>query len=357
MSFSDKYIIVGVMSGTSMDGMDIAVCEFTKNGTTNDYKILKAVTVEYDENQKNKLKSTPYLNVENYFLLNHQFGTFIGKQVKRLIDSISIKPNAIASHGHTIFHQPQLGYSTQIGSGASIAAAAGITTVCDFRSLDVALKGQGAPLVPIGDKLLFGAYEACLNLGGIANISYGNKEGKHIAFDITIANMAFNFFAEKTGVSFDKNGEIASQGKICIELLEELNQLEFYKKNTAKSLGREWFENDFMRVIENYKITIPDTLNTISHHSAMQIAKVLNENSITNVFITGGGAFNSYFIKCLGDYYKGKLIIPDALIVNFKEALIFAFLGYLRLTEEVNSLSSVTGATANSVGGAVYLMK
>lgn len=357
MSFSDKYIIVGVMSGTSMDGLDIAICEFTKNGAANNYKILKATTIEYDENQKNKLQATPYLNVENYFLLNHQFGTYIGKQVKRFCDSLNITPNAIASHGHTIFHQPLLGYSTQIGSGASIAAASGITTICDFRSLDVALKGQGAPLVPIGDKLLFGDYQACLNLGGIANISFDNKSGKRIAFDITVVNMAFNFFAEKAGMSYDRNGDLAKQGQISKELFNELNQLEFYNKKHTKSLGREWFENDFMRVIENYKLSIPDILNTVSHHSAYQIGRVLNENGIHNVYVTGGGAFNLYFINCLEEYFKGKLIIPEALIVNFKEALIFAFLGYLRLNEEVNSLNSVTGAICDSIGGAVYIMK
>lgn len=357
MSLSDKYIIAGVMSGTSMDGLDIALCEFNKSGSAYSYKILNADTIEYDDSQKNKLRSTPYLNVENYFLLHHQFGKFIGKQVLKYAKINQTQPHVIASHGHTIFHQPQKGYSTQIGCGATIAATSGITTICDFRSLDVALNGQGAPLVPIGDKLLFGSYTSCLNLGGIANISFDDNAGKRKAFDITVTNMAFNFFAEKLGFTFDKGGELAKAGELNQELFEELNNLNFYKENKAKSLGREWFENDFLRIIEQYKITYNDILNTLVHHSAYQIAKVLNNNKLDNVFITGGGAFNTHYINCLKNYYKGELIIPEPEIINFKEALIFAFLGYLRLTEQINSLSSVTGAKQDSVGGAIYLMK
>ncbi len=357
MSLSDKYTVVGVMSGTSLDGLDLVICEFSTINQQLTYKIRKAETIPYDAVQKNKLRTTPYLNVENYFLLHYQFGKFIGKQARRLFDSAGIKPNAIASHGHTIFHQPQKGYSTQIGCGATIAAESGITTVCDFRSLDVALNGQGAPLVPIGDKLLFGKYDSCLNLGGIANISFDNSNEKRVAFDITVVNMALNFFSEKLGFEYDKDGELAKQGNFNSELFNALNDLPFYKQSNAKSIGREWFENDFMRVIEEFKLTNYDLLNTITHHSAYQIADVLNKNQLKNVFITGGGAFNSFFIEKLSDYYKGEIIIPEAEIVNFKEALIFAFLGYLRLTHQINTLSSVTGAKFNSVGGAVYLME
>lgn len=354
MSLSDKYTVVGVMSGTSLDGLDLVICEFsTFNGEVH-YKIINAETIPYDSVQKNKLRSTHYLNVENYFLLHHQFGKFIGKQAKRIIKSSGITPNAIASHGHTIFHQPQKGYSTQIGCGATIAAISGITTVCDFRSMDVALNGQGAPLVPIGDKLLFGNYSSCLNLGGIANISFDNQDGKRIAFDITVVNMALNFFAEKLGFDYDKNGELARQGNFNNELFEALNNLPYYQQARAKSIGREWFENDFMRILEEFKLSHYDYLNTLTKHSAYQIAETLNQNHLKNVFITGGGAFNSYFIENLKNYYKGEIIIPNSEVINFKEAVIFAFLGYLRLTNQINTLNSVTGASENSVGGAVY---
>lgn len=356
MSESAKYTVVGVMSGTSLDGLDLALCEFTKKNEAFDYKILKAITVPYDRNQKNKLQSTPYLNVENYFLLHHQFGKFIGKQVKNFLKDTNVRPHAIASHGHTIFHQPQKGYSTQIGCGATIAANAGITTICDFRSLDVAFQGQGAPLVPIGDKLLFSDYQSCLNIGGISNISFDTKEGLRLAFDIGVANMALNFFAKKLGVEYDKNGIMASEGVLNNQLFDQLNAIEFYSKKGAKSLGREWFENDFLRVVERYDISNHDILATLCHHIAFQITKTLNEHGLTNVLITGGGAQNLFLINCLKNYYKGQIILPSTEVINFKEALIFAFLGYLRLIEQNNSLKSVTGSTTDSVGGAVYFI-
>lgn len=353
MSESDKYIIAGVMSGTSLDGLDVAICEFAKNQTGYNYKILEATTLSYDRQQKNKLQAAPYLNVENYFLLHHQFGKFIGKQVNKLTEASRLKLHAVASHGHTIFHQPTKGFTTQMGCGATIAAVSNLTTVCDFRSLDVALNGQGAPLVPIGDKLLFGNYRSCLNIGGIANISF-DKDEKRIAFDICIANMALNFFAKKEGHEFDKGGKMAASGKVNEALFNELNHLEFYSVNKAKSLGREWFEIDFLRVVEKFPLETKDILCTISEHCAFQIANVLNKNNLNNVLVTGGGAKNTFLMQALKKHYKGEVIIPDEKVIDFKEALIFAFLGYLRLTNQINTLSTVTGAKKDSVGGAVY---
>lgn len=354
MSESAKYTIVGVMSGTSLDGLDLALCEFTKKDSVFDYKIHKAHTLNYDRSQKNKLEAAPYLTVENYFLLHHRYGKYISNQVKAFLNDVPIKTDAISSHGHTIFHQPKKGFSTQIGCGATIAAIAGITTVSDFRSLDVALGGQGAPLVPIGDKLLFGKYNSCLNIGGIANISFDNMHGKRVAFDIGVANLAFNFFSKKEGFDYDENGNMAATGVCSQDLLNDLNNLDFYKQSGAKSLGREWFENDFLRVIENHKLPNNAILCTLIHHCAYQIASVLNTNKLSDVFVTGGGAYNTFLINTIKEYYKGKVIIPDALVIDFKEALVFAFLGYLRLTEETNTLSAVTGALSDSVGGAVY---
>lgn len=341
------------MSGTSLDGLDIAICEFTKNQSHYTYKILDAITVSYDRQQKNKLQAAPYLNVENYFLLHHQFGKFIGKQINKLSENSAFKPYAVASHGHTIFHQPAKGFTTQMGCGATIAAVSNLTTVCDFRSLDVALNGQGAPLVPIGDKLLFGNYQSCLNLGGIANISFDIEE-KRIAFDICVANMALNFFAKKEGQEYDKGGKMAAAGNRNEDLFNELNNLKFYSINTAKSLGREWFEIDFLRVIEKYSLNNYDVMRTIAEHCAYQIANVLTKNNLNNVFVTGGGAKNTFLMQSLKKYYKGEIIMPDERVIDFKEALIFAFLGYLRLTNQINTLSTVTGAKKDSVGGAVY---
>lgn len=344
------------MSGTSLDGLDIALCEFEDSPTDFTYKILKAETINYNVAQKNKLRSLPYLNVESYFKIHHQFGKFMGKEVEKFLTNIIQKPNAVASHGHTVFHQPKRGFSTQIGCGATIAAYTGLTTVCDFRSLDVALGGQGAPLVPIGDELLFGKFQSCLNLGGIANISY-KKNNSRIAFDICIVNMALNYFAQLAGSDYDKSGTWAKQGNFNEALFGDLNNLDFFKQKGAKSIGREWFEGEFLYCIENTKLPVNDILNTLVHHAGFQIAEVLNENKLNDVFVTGGGAYNTFLIETLEKYYKGKIIIPDSTTINYKEALIFAFLGYLRLNEKTNTLKSVTGAKQDSIGGAVYLNK
>jgi anhydro-N-acetylmuramic acid kinase len=356
LSESAKYTVVGLMSGTSQDGLDIALCEFDGSGAGISYKILRSDTIPYSSSQKNKLRSLPYLNVENYFKLHHQFGKFIAKEVLHFIKDLPFKPDAISSHGHTVFHQPKLGFSTQIGCGATIAAQTGITTICDFRSMDVALNGQGAPLVPMGDELLFGNYESCLNIGGIANISF-RKNNARVAFDICIANMGLNHFALMTGSDYDKDGNGAKRGSFNEKLFSELNALDFFKQKGARSIGREWFESEFLYCIEKNKLSVNDNLNTLVHHTAFQIAEVLNENKLKNVLVTGGGAHNSFLIEVIKKYYKGEVIIPDPIIVNYKEALIFALLGYLRLNKKINTLSSVTGAKHDSVGGAIYYSK
>lgn len=347
-----KTIILGLMSGTSLDGLDLALCEFSENY---EFKILKAKTVSYSQEWKNVLSGAQHLSAENYFALHAKYGKFIADEINLFLKGGSEKPTAIASHGHTVFHQPKLGFSTQIGCGATIAANTGITTVCDFRSLDVANGGQGAPLVPIGDKLLFSNYEACLNIGGIANISF-DKSGKRIAYDICEANMLLNFLAEKNGKAFDENGDMARAGKINSELLNELNALSFYVESGAKSLGREWFEKNILPLIEKSKLNTNDLLATSTEHISQIIANEFNKENIKNVLITGGGAFNTFLIERMKSKTDCEIIIPEAQTINFKEALIFAFLGYLRLNESVNTLSSVTGARSDSVGGAVYFV-
>jgi anhydro-N-acetylmuramic acid kinase len=355
LSNSNTYTIVGVMSGTSLDGLDLALCEFENSGISYKFKILKSETVAYSDTQREKLKNASLLAAENFSRLDFLFGKFIGSEVKKFINDVAVKPDAVASHGHTIFHQPKNGFSVQAGCGATIAAECGLTTVCDFRSLDVALKGQGAPLVPIGDKFLFNQFQSCLNIGGIANISFDNKENKRVAFDICPANMALNHFAGIAGLDYDKDGDLARRGKCDTELLEILNNLSFYHKTGAKSLGREWFEQAFLSIVENYGLNLNDTLNTLTQHVAEQVAKVLNKESLRSVLITGGGTYNIFLIEELKSRFKGEIHIPDDQTVNFKEALIFAFLGYLRINSKINTLSSVTGATRDSIGGAVYL--
>jgi anhydro-N-acetylmuramic acid kinase len=341
------------MSGTSLDGLDMALCEFEQTSGAYQYKILKSATAEYSPDQKRKLSDIKNGSASHYFALNHLYGKFIAGEVNRFLKDTA-KPQLIASHGHTIFHQPQYGFTSQIGCGATIASLTGITTACDFRSLDVVSGGQGAPLVPVGDKLLFGSYDACLNIGGIANISFENN-GQRKAFDICFANMALNYLAEKLGQSFDENGKLASTGRTDDFLLKELNSA--LQTDNKISLARERYENLLLPVLGRYRISIEDKLHTYCVYAGKAIASVLNDFKIKKVLLTGGGAYNSFLISKIQAAYSGEIIIPDDQTIQFKEALIFAFLGYLRMNEKINTLHSVTGAKTDSIGGAVYLVK
>jgi anhydro-N-acetylmuramic acid kinase len=289
---------------------------------------------------------------------------FSAQSVNQFLKGKKHKIDVIASHGHTVFHQPQFGMSCQIGSGAYIAALTNIATACDFRSTDVALGGQGAPLVPIGDELLFNKYDACLNIGGIANISFASRHhpshigdgvGERSAFDVCPTNLVFNFYATQAGKPYDKGGKIAASGIVNQEILKKLNALSFYKKYKSKSLGREWIEKEVIALLQDSNLTLQDKLATVLEHSAFQVANVLNYFKLKNVLITGGGAYNTQFINRIKHYITCQLILPDDKTIQFKEALIFAFLGVLRLREETNCLKTVTGATRNSCSGALYL--
>ncbi len=351
-----EWIVAGLMSGTSLDGLDIAFCRFRKKGKEWRYEILSAATVPYSRRMKKKIGGLMKSSAEELAETDAFLGTYSGEQVKKAIAKENIQPDLIASHGHTVFHQPGKGFTTQIGNGAYISAVAGIPVVSDFRSMDVALHGQGAPLVPIGDKLLFGQYDYCLNLGGIANISF-DKGSKRIAGDICPVNMVLNLLAEAKGKNFDKDGKMASTGKIDQSLLDRLNRLSFYKASFPKSLGREWVEKEVLPLLENAKISIEDKLATVCEHVAYQISVlVAGKKKKVSLLATGGGALNKYLIERLRERCgkNVEVVVPDPLIVGYKEALIFAFLGVKRISGEPNILSSVTGASRDSVGGALH---
>ena len=268
------------MSGTSLDGLDLALCEFSWVRGVYQYKIIKAKTVPYTKLWVEILKIIPNMTALQYFGAHVTYGRLIADEINKFLKGVKVKPVAIASHGHTIFHQPKLGFSTQIGCGATLAANTGITTVCDFRSLDVANAGQGAPLVPIGDKLLFGKYDACLNIGGIANISYSDKKEKRIAYDICEANMLLNFLSQKMAKDFDDAGKIASSGKVNAKLLKELNALSYYSQTGAKSIGREWFKKNILKLIEKNNADVKDLLATATEHIAQIIANDINKQKL-----------------------------------------------------------------------------
>jgi len=294
------------------------------------------------------------LNALDFALLHNDYGKFIGKQISEFSLELPEKPILIASHGHTIYHQPDNKLTVQIGNGAHIAAIGGIPTVCDFRSSDVALGGQGAPLVPIGDLHLFGEYEFCLNLGGIANVSFQYK-GERIAFDICPVNMAFNHFTKEKGYEYDLNGSMGRSGKVHPELLKLLNSLDYYKLQGPRSLGKEWFETNFLPLIYSFQLPTEDILRTLYEHVSDQLTKAVEDYPKGQILITGGGAHNVFLIELFSEKTKHKTIVPSQEIIDFKEAIIFAFLGILRLRNENNCLKSVTGAHHDHCGGVIYL--
>ncbi|MCF8367317.1 MAG: anhydro-N-acetylmuramic acid kinase [Bacteroidales bacterium] len=344
---------IGIMSGTSLDGVDIAFCEFSFENEKWKYQIHSAETIAYTSHWKMKLVSAPHLTGLELSKLNTEYGLFLGKLVMDFIKTHNCTPDFIASHGHTVFHRPETGLTLQIGNGAAIAAQTNITVINDFRSEDIALGGQGAPLVPIGDTLLFGNFGFCLNIGGFANISF-EENRKRIAFDICPANIALNHFANLSGVDFDEDGKIAAAGYTNQALLDKLNDLNFYTSDPPKSLGREWFEKELLPVINEMNLSIPDVLSTLSEHIAFQIGKSVSGQPGGTMLITGGGAENNYFIERLRQNTKHQIVIPGKKLVHFKEALVFAFLGLLRIQEIPNCLASVTGAKRDHCGGAIY---
>jgi len=348
-----KYKVLGVMSGTSLDGLDLAICEFIYNNHAWKYKIIQATTIPYTLNWKEQLHKSIYLHGRELIELDSYYGKFIGNNIKKFLKSNHHTIDFISSHGHTVFHDPKNGFTYQLGNGANIAAETAITTISNYRILDVALNGQGAPLVPTGDKLLFPEYDYCLNLGGFANISYTFHK-KRVAFDICPVNTILNKVVGQLNALYDENGENGRKGKLNQTLLEQLNNIAFYKQKYPKSLGREWLDSEFWPILNKYHLKPIDTLRSFYEHIAFQITKVVQGKKEKKILVTGGGAHNGFLMELLTNSSVHQWIVPEAQIINYKEALIFAFLGVLRIRNENNCFSSVTGATHDSVGGTIF---
>lgn len=342
------------MSGTSLDGLDLAACRFELSGGQWHYTILEAETIGYSPAWRDRLAGVENETALGFVRTDIEYGDLLGQLTRDFIDKYKVSPDFIASHGHTVFHQPEKRITCQIGRGSAIAAGSSFPVVCDFRSLDVALGGQGAPLVPIGDRLLFGEFDYCLNLGGFANIS-SEQDGKRVAFDVSPANIVLNDLARKQGLPYDPDGALAAQGKVIPPLLHRLNQLPYYAQSPPKSLGKEWVIANIHPLLSEEPHTDNDLLATFCEHIAMQVAAVTGKNSTRKLLITGGGAFNSHLVRRISELAAATVVLPDHNTINFKEALIFAFLGVLRWRGEHNTLSSVTGAACDNTGGAIYL--
>lgn len=350
--------VLGIMSGTSMDGVDLALCNVQNNGGSWTVDIEKAITVPYNETWRVRLSQLKYQNSEVYAKTDVFYGRFLGELAAGFAKESGINIDLVASHGHTIFHDPKHWITAQIGDGATLAATAGIPTVTNFRRSDVALGGQGAPLVGLGDDLLFNDYDFCLNLGGFCNVS-AKHEGRRIAFDISPCNIVLNRLARERNLKYDEDGQIAESGKVIYPMLEILNNIGYYKKNYPKSLGREWINKDFWHLVRDFDDhPVEDRMKTLVLHIATQIAISLEkiapkDMDQCSILATGGGAFN----KCLIDYIQSetgaKVIVPEAQMVNYKEAMIFALLGAMRVKNLTNTLPEATGAKQAFVSGSL----
>lgn len=349
------YNVIGLMSGTSLDGLDIAFCEFEYLSNQKwEWKVLDGITKPYSEDMKSKLSDATKLSGLDLNLLDVTLGRWMGEVVKDFITENDLKVDFIASHGHTVFHLPQNQLTLQIGNPNFIHAINDLPVISDFRTLDMAKGGQGAPLVPIGDALLFSEFDFCINLGGIANLSYENETNERLAYDICVCNILLNRLAKHRDLEYDNKGLIAKSGTVINSLLMEWDDFSFLKMDFPKSLGIELIEPEILSKIDINKYSIEDMLATAVEHIATQIHTVLiSANKGGKILLSGGGAFNEFLIEKLRSKLGGKFefIIADQKIVNYKEALIFAFLGVLNVRNEWNTLATVTGAHSNSVSG------
>ncbi|MFN3951674.1 MAG: anhydro-N-acetylmuramic acid kinase [Thermaurantimonas sp.] len=355
-------LVLGVMSGTSLDGLDLALCNFEGLGPVT-YEILLAKTLTYDKEWRQEL-STLHVRDGRYLCsMDVHFGRYIAFQILQFIESPDFRKVLkhfskedsqnilISSHGHTVFHEPNMGLTTQIGHGAFISALTGMNVICDFRKQDVALGGQGAPLVPIGDKILFGEYDACLNIGGFANVST-RMDNIRKAWDICPANFILNRWAQRLGDTMDRDGMYSAKGRLLPDVLQLWEDKDYYKKPAPKSLGREWIESVFLDQIYEDAFDPKDLMYTALEHISRRIAHDLPDRG--TVLVTGGGAFHPQLIERIKVLSGAQLILPEPDLIHYKEALIFALMGYLRWHQQPNVLASVTGASVDHSSGVIY---
>jgi anhydro-N-acetylmuramic acid kinase len=355
------YHVIGTMSGSSMDGLDIAYCILEEIGGKWSYQIPHATCVAFDTEWKEKLTRLTTMPAKELLLAHTAFGHWMGQALVEFMNvhQLHHKIHLIASHGHTVFHEPAQGMTFQLGDGAAVAAQTSLPVVSDLRNLDIALGGQGAPIVPIGEKLLWPSYSSFLNLGGISNITL-QSEGKHIAFDVCAANRMLNALAQIAGQDFDINGDMARQGQVLTPLLDRLNTLDYYQRSYPKSLANEFGTEVVFPMVQQAEGSINDKLRTYTEHIAGQVAQACAPFSLphTKMLITGGGALNTFLVERISSHLSEQGIqieVPDITLVQYKEALVMALIGALRWREESNVMKHVTGASRDSVGGALWM--
>ena len=354
----NEYEAIGLMSGTSCDGLDIAACRFYSHHDNWKYELIASETLPYSDKMRSMLINCVNLSALEIAQLDIELGTFFGEKAKQFMEKHKLDPFVISSHGHTVFHQPDKKITLQIGNGLEINRITKSTVVNNFRQLDVLNGGQGAPLVPLGEKYLFNEYAFCLNTGGFANISFETNANRN-AFDICPVNIVMNQIVSKIGLEYDEGGKLASNGSLLPELLKELNDLKYYKSDFPKSLGKEWVDENILPLITNPENSTEDLLHTYCHHIGIQISDSIFKHASNvkgdKILITGGGARNTFLMECIKKYlHTGiEMVIPKDNILDFKEAIIFAFLGLLRMLNKTNILKSVTGSSMDSSSGII----
>tara|TARA_B100001093_G_scaffold300323_1_gene286375 strand:+ start:1628 stop:2692 length:1065 start_codon:yes stop_codon:yes gene_type:complete len=349
---NENYLI-GLMSGTSLDGLDIAYCKFSFDGSWS-YDIIHSKTIAYSKEFQEKLKNAPTRNKSQLNLLSDNFGELMARELKKFVAEFSIdKLDGIASHGHTVFHEPKKRVTLQIGSPEAIFSKFKCPIIYDFRSKDIALGGQGAPLVPLADKYLFSCYQSCLNLGGFSNISFDINDVR-IAFDICPVNIVLNLLSNKIGYGYDDKGFFSSQGIVHVDLLNSLNNLKYFSQSFPKSLGWEWVDKYVIPLLDDSSISVQNQIRTFVEHIVFQITRVVKANEIHSVLVTGGGAYNDFLLSRLNSISPGLFQKASNELIEYKEAMCFAFLGLLRMKNQVNVLSSVTGSHKDHSSGRLY---
>lgn len=357
------YRAIGLMSGSSLDGLDIVFTELQENAGNWSFEIVAADCYEYSSEWKQRLQNATSLNAYQYQLLHADYGHYLGREVNRFIEEnkLHYQVGLIASHGHTTFHDPARKMTAQLGDGAAIAAETQLPVVSDLRALDVAFGGQGAPIVPIGEKLLLKEYSMFLNLGGIANISF-NLPDQYIAFDVCPANRVLNLICNLVNKEYDESGQMAALGNLNEELLNRLDSFDYYRQPFPKSLANNFGTDEIFPLLQSFGLPHNDLLRTFVEHIVQQIKWAIAGTRLQTVsrklLVTGGGAFNSFLIQRLSEQLSAtgiEVVVPDESLVKYKEALIMALIGVVRWRQEYNVLSSVTGAQRDSIGGAVWI--
>jgi len=340
------------MSGTSLDGLDLCLAEFREEQGKWQFRIHDAQTLPYSEEWLQRLSDSFALSGPALCQLDRDYGHYLGIKSREFL--AGRKVDFISSHGHTVYHRPELRFTLQIGHGGALQAETRCLVVNDFRSEDVALGGQGAPLVPVGDALLFSQYDGCLNLGGISNLSWKDENHTRRAGDVVPVNLVFSYLVRPLGLDFDAGGQLGKKGNLQPDLLEQLQALKMMQRPFPRSFGREDLETEVIPALNSGAWSVPDALATCREWMAVAISEELNKNKIRTCLLSGGGAYNAGLVEAIRAKTECRLELGNSLLIEFKEALIFGFLGLLRVLGRENVWKEVTGASESGSRGSVW---